>query len=94
MRFLVDAQLPPALARWLAAEGHEPSISPTGGWNRTGRMRLGGSVRRQLALAPQEGVKGGFRGATQRGCGYAAFPERFDSAQRRKQHGAKIARIR
>ena len=23
MRFLVDAQLPPALARWLAAEGHE-----------------------------------------------------------------------
>ena len=23
MRFLVDAQLPPALARWLAAHGHE-----------------------------------------------------------------------
>lgn len=23
MRFLVDAQLPPALARWLAARGHE-----------------------------------------------------------------------
>jgi predicted nuclease of predicted toxin-antitoxin system len=23
MRFLVDAQLPPALARWLADEGHE-----------------------------------------------------------------------
>lgn len=23
MRFLVDAQLPPALARWLATEGHE-----------------------------------------------------------------------
>ena len=23
MRFVVDAQLPPALARWLAAEGHE-----------------------------------------------------------------------
>lgn len=23
MRFLVDAQLPPALARWLAAEGHD-----------------------------------------------------------------------
>jgi predicted nuclease of predicted toxin-antitoxin system len=23
MRFIVDAQLPPALARWLAAEGHE-----------------------------------------------------------------------
>jgi predicted nuclease of predicted toxin-antitoxin system len=23
MRFLVDAQLPPALARWLAAAGHE-----------------------------------------------------------------------
>ncbi len=23
MRFLVDAQLPPALARWLAAKGHE-----------------------------------------------------------------------
>ncbi len=23
MRFLVDAQLPPALARWLASEGHE-----------------------------------------------------------------------
>jgi predicted nuclease of predicted toxin-antitoxin system len=23
MRFLVDAQLPPALARWLAANGHE-----------------------------------------------------------------------
>ena len=23
MRFLVDAQLPPALARWLAAEGYE-----------------------------------------------------------------------
>jgi predicted nuclease of predicted toxin-antitoxin system len=23
MRFLVDAQLPPALARWLAGEGHE-----------------------------------------------------------------------
>lgn len=23
MRFLVDAQLPPALARWLAAQGHE-----------------------------------------------------------------------
>jgi predicted nuclease of predicted toxin-antitoxin system len=23
MRFLVDAQLPPALARWLVAEGHE-----------------------------------------------------------------------
>ncbi len=23
MRFLVDAQLPPALARWLRAEGHE-----------------------------------------------------------------------
>lgn len=25
MRFLVDAQLPPALARWLAAQGHEAS---------------------------------------------------------------------
>lgn len=25
MRFLVDAQLPPALARWLAAKGHEAS---------------------------------------------------------------------
>lgn len=24
-RFLVDAQLPPALARWLAAQGHEAS---------------------------------------------------------------------
>jgi predicted nuclease of predicted toxin-antitoxin system len=23
MRFLIDAQLPPALARWLAARGHE-----------------------------------------------------------------------
>ena len=23
MRFLVDAQLPPALARWLAAQGHD-----------------------------------------------------------------------
>jgi predicted nuclease of predicted toxin-antitoxin system len=23
MRFLVDAQLPPALARWLAGKGHE-----------------------------------------------------------------------
>jgi predicted nuclease of predicted toxin-antitoxin system len=23
MRFLVDAQLPPAVARWLAAQGHE-----------------------------------------------------------------------
>lgn len=23
MRFLVDAQLPPALARWLAAQGHQ-----------------------------------------------------------------------
>lgn len=23
MRFLIDAQLPPALARWLAAQGHE-----------------------------------------------------------------------
>ena len=23
MRFLVDAQLPPALARWLVAAGHE-----------------------------------------------------------------------
>ena len=23
MRFLVDAQLPPALARWLSAQGHE-----------------------------------------------------------------------
>lgn len=23
MRFLVDAQLPPALARWLCANGHE-----------------------------------------------------------------------
>jgi predicted nuclease of predicted toxin-antitoxin system len=23
MRFIVDAQLPPALARWLAAKGHE-----------------------------------------------------------------------
>lgn len=23
MRFLVDAQLPPALARWLAAKSHE-----------------------------------------------------------------------
>src|SRR5438105_2972127 len=23
MRFLVDAQLPPALARWLTAQGHE-----------------------------------------------------------------------
>lgn len=23
MRFLVDAQLPPALARWIADEGHE-----------------------------------------------------------------------
>jgi len=23
MRFIVDAQLPPALARWLAAQGHE-----------------------------------------------------------------------
>ncbi len=23
MRFLIDAQLPPALARWLAAKGHE-----------------------------------------------------------------------
>jgi predicted nuclease of predicted toxin-antitoxin system len=23
MRFLVDAQLPPALARWIAAKGHE-----------------------------------------------------------------------
>jgi predicted nuclease of predicted toxin-antitoxin system len=23
MRFLIDAQLPPALARWLSAEGHE-----------------------------------------------------------------------
>ncbi len=23
MRFLVDAQLPPALARWIAAQGHE-----------------------------------------------------------------------
>jgi predicted nuclease of predicted toxin-antitoxin system len=25
VRFLVDAQLPPALARWLAAQGHEAS---------------------------------------------------------------------
>ena len=25
MRFLVDAQLPPALARWLASRGHEAS---------------------------------------------------------------------
>ncbi len=25
MRFLVDAQLPPALARWLVAQGHEAS---------------------------------------------------------------------
>lgn len=25
MRFLVDAQLPPALARWLVAKGHEAS---------------------------------------------------------------------
>lgn len=23
MRFLVDAQLPPALARWLASQGHQ-----------------------------------------------------------------------
>lgn len=23
MRFIIDAQLPPALARWLAANGHE-----------------------------------------------------------------------
>jgi len=23
MRFIIDAQLPPALARWLAAAGHE-----------------------------------------------------------------------
>ena len=23
MRFVIDAQLPPALARWLAAQGHE-----------------------------------------------------------------------
>lgn len=23
MRFLIDAQLPPALARWIAAQGHE-----------------------------------------------------------------------
>ena len=23
MRFLVDAQLPPALARWLSSEGHD-----------------------------------------------------------------------
>ncbi len=23
MRFLIDAQLPPALARWLRAQGHE-----------------------------------------------------------------------
>ncbi len=25
MRFLIDAQLPPALARWLAEQGHEAS---------------------------------------------------------------------
>lgn len=31
MRFLVDAQLPPALARWLAAQGHEAEhIGDTG----------------------------------------------------------------
>ena len=42
MRFLVDAQLPPALARWLAQEGHEaehvfycfpPGITDTAIWN-------------------------------------------------------------
>ncbi len=27
MRFLIDAQLPPALARWLVAEGHEADMS-------------------------------------------------------------------
>jgi predicted nuclease of predicted toxin-antitoxin system len=26
MRFLIDAQLPPALARWLAAQGHEADL--------------------------------------------------------------------
>ena len=31
MRFLIDAQLPPALARWLAAQGHEAEhVSDTG----------------------------------------------------------------
>ena len=27
MRFLVDAQLPPALARWLTAQGHEAQMT-------------------------------------------------------------------
>lgn len=35
MRFLVDAQLPPALARWLSAAGHEA--------NHVGDIGLGGA---------------------------------------------------
>ena len=40
MRFLVDAQLPPALARWLAAQGHETAhigdLADAGGVRRRG----------------------------------------------------------
>jgi predicted nuclease of predicted toxin-antitoxin system len=32
MRFIVDAQLPPALAGWLVANGMKPSMLPTSIW--------------------------------------------------------------
>jgi predicted nuclease of predicted toxin-antitoxin system len=47
MRFLVDAQLPPTLARWLAQEGHEaehvfdrlpPGTTDTTIWNEAVRL--------------------------------------------------------
>lgn len=40
MRFLVDAQLPPALARWLAASGHEAE--------HVGDIGLGGAEDRAI----------------------------------------------
>ena len=33
MRFIVDAQLPPALARWLAERGHDAEHVGDRGWN-------------------------------------------------------------
>ncbi len=67
MRFLVDAQLPPALARWLVAQGHEADhvadlglggASDTAIWNlalRTGAV----IVTKDEDFAQRQALSGG-----------------------------------
>lgn len=51
MRCLIDAQLPPALARWLTAEGHDASHVIV--WVRYGNVRKAELLRKLTAVWPE-----------------------------------------